>query len=322
MKADESPFPSGWYGTSLECVGLKEQRPNVGTYGLYEFSNLPLIDKSFDGSFNWLDSEVTHSRNIGNEMRTSIQKSIIELTKSCESIGTELPRSFIQFLTTLHLHNCIRSATDCFLDPSNGPVQSPIGDGFLIRFLADSQACGFWYLYIPKKINDHCVVMSHYFFDPDYDRDNPPDGFVDGVDPNEIVFCAPSFEEFLYRFWLENELSFSYFNETQQNLSGKKYIEQYSTAPADKLYIDSKMACRVCGKIQPEPPWGEDGASPTYSICDCCGVEFGYEDANLESLRRYRNNWLATGMPWFRPKEKPNGWSYELQFMNVPQEFR
>ena len=35
--------------------------------------------------------------------------------------------------------------------------------------------------------------------------------------------------------------------------------------------------CRVCGAEQPEAPWGDDGETPTYDICNCCGVEFGYE---------------------------------------------
>ena len=38
----------------------------------------------------------------------------------------------------------------------------------------------------------------------------------------------------------------------------------------------NKLACRVCGKVQDDPTWGEDGKTPTFDICDCCGVQFGY----------------------------------------------
>ncbi|MDY6484932.1 hypothetical protein [Acinetobacter faecalis] len=51
--------------------------------------------------------------------------------------------------------------------------------------------------------------------------------------------------------------------------------------------------CRICGFYDEEYyPWGEDGESPTYDICDYCGVEFGYEDCNLNSIRSYRKTWM------------------------------
>jgi len=56
--------------------------------------------------------------------------------------------------------------------------------------------------------------------------------------------------------------------------------------------------CRVCGLRQESKVWGEDGKSPTFEMCACCGVEFGYEDSNLKSIRRYRENWLAEGHKW------------------------
>ncbi|WP_407906848.1 hypothetical protein [Escherichia coli] len=44
--------------------------------------------------------------------------------------------------------------------------------------------------------------------------------------------------------------------------------------------------CRVCGAEQPEAPWGDDGETPTYDICNCCGVEFGYEDSTVQSIKK------------------------------------
>ncbi len=55
---------------------------------------------------------------------------------------------------------------------------------------------------------------------------------------------------------------------------------------------NDQLTCHVCGLVQDEPPWGGDGRTPTFDICDCCGVEFGYEDSTLESVRRYRKAWL------------------------------
>ncbi|WP_243464972.1 hypothetical protein [Photorhabdus temperata] len=84
----------------------------------------------------------------------------------------------------------------------------------------------------------------------------------------------------------------------------------------NRLYI-----CRVCGAEQLDPPWGEDGNSPTFEICDCCGVEFGYEDATLAALKNYRSKWLDKGAKWNFEKSKPENWSLEDQISNIPKEY-
>jgi len=83
------------------------------------------------------------------------------------------------------------------------------------------------------------------------------------------------------------------------------------------LYI-----CRVCGAEQLDPPWGDDGKNASFDICDCCGVEFGYEDATLEGLKRYRNKWLSNGAKWNNSKRRPEDWSLDEQLKNIPQEYR
>jgi hypothetical protein len=50
--------------------------------------------------------------------------------------------------------------------------------------------------------------------------------------------------------------------------------------------------CKVCGYDQmPHAP-------RDYSICPCCGVEYGVDDA-FESYEELRDEWLAVGAPWF-----------------------
>ena len=84
----------------------------------------------------------------------------------------------------------------------------------------------------------------------------------------------------------------------------------------------NNLACRVCGNIQKDPPWGENDQCPTYDICDCCGVEFGYEDCTLDAIRSFREKWIATGADWKYPKKKPSNWSLEEQLSNIPKKFR
>ncbi len=80
--------------------------------------------------------------------------------------------------------------------------------------------------------------------------------------------------------------------------------------------------CRVCGLDQEELPWGKDGKSPSFAICDCCGVEFGYQDCNKKYVSKFRNIWLSSGCNWFGPKKKPVNWSLEEQLKNIPKEFK
>jgi len=84
----------------------------------------------------------------------------------------------------------------------------------------------------------------------------------------------------------------------------------------------SMKACRVCGLEQPDYPWGESGAAPTYAICACCGVEFGYEDSTLLGIKKYRENWLRTNGNWWSPEERPPDWALAIQLENIPPQFR
>lgn len=79
--------------------------------------------------------------------------------------------------------------------------------------------------------------------------------------------------------------------------------------------------CRVCGLYIDEPPWGEDGRTPTFDICDCCGTEFGYEDATLVGVVNQRKKWLAEGAQWFQPKRMPAGWDVTEQMRGIPELF-
>jgi hypothetical protein len=85
----------------------------------------------------------------------------------------------------------------------------------------------------------------------------------------------------------------------------------------DKIY-----RCRVCGIFNEEPPWGERGNLPTFNICECCGVEFGYEDSSIGGIRSYRKKWIESRYKWFSPKHKPSDWSPEEQMIHIPEEFR
>jgi hypothetical protein len=222
MQPNESPFPAYWYGMSLENVGLESVRPRIGTYGKYEFNQLPPVSFQIRGKLDWLAGARPHAPNIGDEKATENIKALADLRKSSEILQLHLPSVFSKFMETPSLHKRIRSNTDCFLDLCPTLIRSPLGGGYLIRFLADSQGCIFWYLYLNKDASDHTVVAS-----PDFYGTESEQWQDEQHDPKEIVFTAESFEIFLYRFWLENEIWFSGYKNTPMPDAGIVYIENY-----------------------------------------------------------------------------------------------
>lgn len=88
------------------------------------------------------------------------------------------------------------------------------------------------------------------------------------------------------------------------------------------MQTEYKYNCRVCGLRQDEPIWGEDGNSPSYDICPCCGVEFGYGDTTIDNCKAIRKDWIAKGMKWSFPEEKPSNWSWDEQKKHIPPKYR
>ncbi|MDX2242976.1 MAG: hypothetical protein NW224_20035 [Leptolyngbyaceae cyanobacterium bins.302] len=78
--------------------------------------------------------------------------------------------------------------------------------------------------------------------------------------------------------------------------------------------------CRVCGFLHEEPPWGDDGKTPTFNICECCGTEFGYEDATPKAIQSARKNWLSNGAKWYLPEFRPSDWDLSEQLKNIPKD--
>lgn len=71
--------------------------------------------------------------------------------------------------------------------------------------------------------------------------------------------------------------------------------------------------CPVCFFDElTEPPYDKFGC-PLYSICPCCGTQFGYDDSTFshEALRR---RWVENGMKWWSTATtQKNDWSGSVQ---------
>ena len=76
-----------------------------------------------------------------------------------------------------------------------------------------------------------------------------------------------------------------------------------------------RYVCPVCGfNGLKEMPYDGDGA-PSYEICACCGVEFGFE--NKDDMVKYREDWIKKGASWFMPALKPVDWDLSKQLANI-----
>src|SRR5262245_30318923 len=55
--------------------------------------------------------------------------------------------------------------------------------------------------------------------------------------------------------------------------------------------------CPICGYDNLSRPTSNEGGGPSFEICPCCGVQFGYHDCGFPhaALRRM---WREAGAPW------------------------
>ena len=57
-----------------------------------------------------------------------------------------------------------------------------------------------------------------------------------------------------------------------------------------------KNHCHCCAlPIGDYLPWDNNGSTPDFGICNCCGIEYGYEDSKESSLVRVREKWISDG---------------------------
>ncbi|MER8184596.1 hypothetical protein [Kitasatospora sp. NPDC094015] len=185
-------FQSFWCATDLG-----PHRPCRGTYEWYASDTLPPLDPArFDGGFGWLGGTGPAVPELAGHLDA--------LAGELAGVGIVLPADFVAFQTGVNSHRALDavSATACWTDVSE-PIPSPVEPGaFLVRFLRDQQDCVHWYLYL-RPTGGAYVVASPLDLEDAPDPDEP-DVPVDWF--GAIARCATSFEEFAYRFWVENRL--------------------------------------------------------------------------------------------------------------------
>ncbi|MYW05208.1 hypothetical protein [Streptomyces sp. SID3343] len=194
-------FAAAWCATDLG-----DHRPCRFTYERYPYETLPLLDeKRFTGAFQWLSNP--------GELVAEQAAKLRHLEDRLAAEGLALPQDFVTFEVSSNLRGSLDtvSVTGCWSSLSE-PLPSPVEPGaFLVRFFRDQQDCVLWYLYL-RPSGEVFVVNSHLDYEYEYEArdsaDCEPESDLDDLAAQkaEILWCAPSFEHFAYRFWLENRL--------------------------------------------------------------------------------------------------------------------
>lgn len=211
QKIEGEPFPRGWFGQSLG-----ELRPGSGTYNCYALDELPPIRARLTGNFKWLDA-ARALRPMGN-----VEAIEGNLKKLIASNDFRLPNEFLTFFREPELWRRIRSCTDCYFSLDTQAVEIPGNLGLLVRFMSDSQDCKHWHLYLARDGSKHAVVATYVFRGSESaaTRNGKPH-------PRDITTCADSFEGFMYRFWLENEILFASVDGCELPADAAEYLAFY-----------------------------------------------------------------------------------------------
>ena len=185
----DTPFEKIWIGTDLGSY-----RPCGGTYDGYPLESLPpLNDSLLDGSFRWLSAKPV-------KPSASAEKKVARLTAAAQKLGLTLPRELGYLLSRPSLYGRIPSCTACEWDLGAEPVANVAEPGaFTVRVMRDQQDCCFWYLYLPPTGAPYMVNSPIPFDDPEVQVDQE-------TAIHNLCYVAPTFEQFVYRFWMENML--------------------------------------------------------------------------------------------------------------------
>lgn len=204
MDVKSSPLPLGWYTPGSHQDFWSDE----GTYALVPYDHLPRVDStSFNGSFAWLQQSPIGGCDVldFDDEYSPQQADLASLAAEAHRNGSPLPDPFVTFLTNPDLHRRVPTCTACYLSLSDRLIDVPErASGRLLRFMNDQQCVLLWYLYL-KRDQVPAVVVGV----PQFDDVANDESFDDAVRLVELHFCAPTFEEFMYRFWIENAIWYS-----------------------------------------------------------------------------------------------------------------
>jgi uncharacterized protein (TIGR02996 family) len=185
--APPMPFAMGWYAMNAEAPKPYRTLPN-------------LDPRQLSPDLPWL-SVVHPEERVDQVVHEREELLALQGVKQRSSrLDLALPPGFESFAQDFPRRNEVSHANsyfEFFLHDAATFDFPQVGDGYLVTFFADMDYGNphqvVWSLYLIPRIAWHCVVA--YEIPNDMDYRTPPDSA-------RLVYCAPSFQAFLYRWWL------------------------------------------------------------------------------------------------------------------------
>jgi hypothetical protein len=216
----------GWW--SIALLGYHDH-PHPTTYSLFDYDNLPPIEIPDKAGWDWLAIQPRHEEwsLADNCYPDGSKPDLSHFRKIIAQSPYKLPEQFINFIETPSLHERIRSATACMLELSDYLVSTSTPPyGIILQFLVDQQGCMRWHLFADVYGNQ-AVLVSWKAYGINNNSEEPPRDRIDLLN-EDVWYCAPNFTEFMFRYWLENEIFFTLINNPQKlNDFQREYLRYY-----------------------------------------------------------------------------------------------
>ncbi len=200
-----SDLPRSW--PAIELPGYREHPTGYATYSGFAYDELPPIARELDVGLRWLLHEPPVRASLAAVDEAASTPATVDGLQRVAGATIVLPRAFVIFIGSDEPQARVRSCTDCYLDLGDFAV--PVADGgALIHFLSDSQWVLHWLLYVSPNGSEAVVATDRSLgFELGEDEEGETLRMFDPAS-GEAAVCAESFTEFLYRFWIENEIWF------------------------------------------------------------------------------------------------------------------
>ncbi len=206
--------------------------PRGLTYGRFPVDALPPIECKLDDGLTWLSQQpVAEGSAILNRAEAA---ALVERRDArLEGAPLVLPRAFATFLSSPDFGARVSSGSGCYLDLADAIVPASDG-GWLVHFLSDQQDCVHWLLYAGTDGSEAVVAAYAPFGFPERDEYGlDPEWGVTSlrlfvVDDEGPVVCAETFSEFLYRYWIENDICHRAATGEAFTAEQRRYLDHYA----------------------------------------------------------------------------------------------
>jgi hypothetical protein len=208
---------------SVELPGVRPHRGRYATYSAFDWRRLPPMPGWVTPDYSWLASSPVHAESSLAVPFRAVSRDLADWGDlAVQTAGARMPAEFLRVARDPALRRHLRSATDCYFDLGDHAVEVP--GGWLVHFLSDSQWVRHWLLF--AGAGEQAVVTTSF-----------PAGFELTPDdrrayPGEPAYeiCAGTFLEFIWRFWIENEIWFAVACENNPLTSSQHhYVNHYET---------------------------------------------------------------------------------------------